>query len=107
MHQFDFLYQGSHHILMGKKHPTFCLKADGFLVPYFESSYEHSKKLTLSQTTNFRLFKIEKVCRRQFEKGRKFSKQEGNTVGKGEIAISNFFFSHSVFKRLKLQARKN
>ena len=37
--------------------------------------------------TNFRLFQTERVCRRQFdENGRKLSKQEENTVGKGEIA---------------------
>ena len=46
-------------------------------------------QLTLSQTTKFRLFQIEKICRRQFYfagNGRKFFKQVENTVGKGEIA---------------------
>ena len=45
--------------------------------------------LTLSQTTNFRRFQTERVCRRQFqiyENGRKFSKWVENTLGKGEIA---------------------
>ena len=45
--------------------------------------------LTHYQTTNFRLFQTERVCRRQFqidENGRKLSKQAENTVGKGEIA---------------------
>ena len=45
--------------------------------------------LTLYQTTNFRLFQTERLCRRQFkfdENGRKFFKQVENTVGKGEIA---------------------
>ena len=45
--------------------------------------------LTHYQTTNFRLFQTERVCRRQFqrdENGRKLSKWEENTVGKGEIA---------------------
>ena len=45
--------------------------------------------LTFSQTTNFRLFQIQRVCRRQFqcdENGRKFSKWVENTGGKGEIA---------------------
>ena len=38
------------------------------------------------------------------ENGRKLSKQEENTVGKGEIArYEQFFFSHSVFKRLVSQ----
>ena len=36
------------------------------------------------------------------------SKQVENTVGKGEIArYENFSFSHSVFKSLVLQTRKN
>ena len=42
--------------------------------------------LTHYQTTNFRLFQTERVCRRQFGNGRKLSKQVENTVGKGEIA---------------------
>ena len=45
--------------------------------------------LTLSQTRNFRLYQIEKFCRRQFPiwwKCRQFSKWIGNTVGQGEIA---------------------
>ena len=64
--------------------------------------------LTLSQTTNLRLFQTERVCRRQSENGRKFSKWVKNTMGKGEIArMSNFSFSHSAFKRLLLQTRKN
>ena len=40
-------------------------------------------------------------------KGRKLSKLVENTVGKGEIAPSNFFFSLSVFKRLVLETSKN
>ena len=40
--------------------------------------------------------------------GRKLSKQVENNVRKGQIArTSNFSFSHSVFKRLVLQTRKN
>ena len=45
--------------------------------------------LTLFQTTNFRLFQTQRVCRRQFifdENGRKFSKRVENTEGTGEIA---------------------
>ena len=45
--------------------------------------------LTLSQTTNFRLFQTQKNAGNNFrfdENCRKFSKQEENTVGKGEIA---------------------
>ena len=40
------------------------------------------------------------------ENGRKLQKWKENTVGKGEIT-SNFSFSHSVFKRIVLQSRKN
>ena len=42
------------------------------------------------------------------ENGRKFSKQVENTVGKEEIARKEqFLLSHSVFKSLELQTRKN
>ena len=51
--------------------------------------------LTHYQTTNFRLFQTERVCRRQFfrfdENGRKLSKWIENTVGKGEIACYKQF----------------
>ena len=41
------------------------------------------------------------------ENGRKLSKREENTVGKGEILVtSNFSFSHSVFERLVSQGRQ-
>ena len=46
------------------------------------------------QTTNFRLFQTERVCRRQFQisrNERKLSKQVENTVGKGEIARDEQF----------------
>ena len=45
--------------------------------------------LTLSQMTNFRLFKLKEFADDNFkfdENGRKFSKRVENTVGKGEIA---------------------
>ena len=45
--------------------------------------------LTLSQTTKFRLFQTQSVCRLQFqndEKARKVSKRVEKTVGKREIA---------------------
>ena len=45
--------------------------------------------LTLSQTTNFRLFQTGRGCRRHFkfdENGRKFSQWVENSLGKGEIA---------------------
>ena len=47
------------------------------------------KAFCLSQTTNYRLFQTERVCRRQFQfdiNGRKFSRRVENHVGKGEIA---------------------
>ena len=48
--------------------------------------------LTLSQTTNFRFFKIERVCNFKFdENGWKLSKRVENTVGKGEIARNEQF----------------
>ena len=56
--------------------------------------------LTLSQTTNFRLFKTERVSRRQLkfnENGRKFSKQVEKTVGKVEIARK--VFSRKLFSK--------
>ena len=49
-------------------------------------------RLTHYQTTNFRLFQTERVCRRKDENfkfnenGRKLPKRVENTVGKGEIA---------------------
>ena len=52
--------------------------------------------LTFSQSTNFRLFQNERVCRQQFQIWWKWQK-----------VTSNFFFSHSVFKRLVLQTCKN
>ena len=52
-------------------------------------SYQATCHLTLSQTTNFGLFQIERVCRRQFQIGWKWQKvlqRVENTVGNGEIA---------------------
>ena len=69
--------------------------------------------LTLSQTTNFRLFQIERVCKDNF----KFdififaenSPDRYKTLWEKEklLVSSNFSFSHSVFKRLVVQTRKN
>ena len=45
--------------------------------------------------SNFRLYQIKRVCRRQFkfdENGVKFSKRTENTVGKGEIARHDSYF---------------
>ena len=47
------------------------------------------KALTLSQTTNFRLFQTERLADDNFifdESGRQFSKWVENTLEKGEIA---------------------
>ena len=59
--------------------------------------------LTLSQTTNFRLFQTERVGSRQFiydENGKKFLKRVENTVGKGEIArYEQFLLFPQCFKK--------
>ena len=50
--------------------------------------------LTHYQTTNFRLFQTERVCRQNFkfdENGRKLSKRVENTVRKGKIARNECF----------------
>ena len=58
----------------------------------------HGSKLKEFADSNFKFNK----------NGRKFLKLVENTVGKGEIApYDQFSFSHSVFKRLVLQTRKN
>ena len=66
--------------------------------------------LTLYQTTNFRLFQTERVCRRQFQIKRKWQKviQTGKKQSEKEklLVTSNFSFSHSVFKRLVSQGRQ-
>ena len=61
--------------------------------------------LTHYQTTNFRLFQDFADNNFKFDKnGRKLSKPVENTVGKEKLLVtSNFFFSHSVFKRLVSQ----
>ena len=59
--------------------------------------------LTLSKTTNFRLFQTERVCRQQFQiwwKWHKvFSKRCKNTVGKGEIALYQQFLLLQSFQK--------
>ena len=71
--------------------------------------------LTLSKTTNSRLFQTERGCRRQFQvdgNGEKFSKTgKKKNVGKGEnVRYEQFLlffllFPHC-FKRIVLQTRK-
>ena len=81
----------------------------------WENRYEQylfSQRLTLSQTTNFRLFKLKEFAddNSNFDKsGWKFSKRVENTGGKREFADYEQFllFSHSVLKGLVLQTRKN
>ena len=54
-----------------------------------ERSTKNNIDLTHYQTTDFRLFQTERVCRRHFKfdkNGRKLSKWVENTMGKGEIA---------------------
>ena len=61
--------------------------------------------LTHHQTTNFRLFQTERVCRRQFQIWRKWQKVI-KTGRKHCGKRRNFSFSHSVFKRLVSQGRQ-
>ena len=66
------------------------------------------KLLTHYQTTNFRLFQTERVCRRQISNLTKMAKSYGNllkTLWENEklLVTSNFSFSLSVFKRLVSQ----
>ena len=68
--------------------------------------------LTLSQTTNSRLFQIETVCRRQFQipwKWQNVPPKKYKTLWEKEklLVTSNFSFSYSVFERLVLRTRKN
>ena len=66
-------------------------------------SCERKILLTLSQTTNFRLFQTERVCRWQFQIWWKWKK----VLQTGRKHCGDFSFSHSVFKRLVLQTHKN
>ena len=70
------------------------------------------KELTLSQMTNFRLFQIETVCRRQFQNGwkwQKVCKTIRKHCGKKEksLVTSNFSFAYTVFIRFVWQTCKN
>ena len=61
--------------------------------------------------TNFRLFQTESVCRRQFQFFTIMAENSSNgwkTLWEKEklLVMSNFSFSHSVFKRSLLQTRK-
>ena len=73
---------------------------------------EEVSLLTLYQTENFGLFQTERVCRRyliNFMKMAESSLKWLKTLWEKEklLVTSNFSFSHSVFKRLLLQTRKN
>ena len=63
------------------------------------------KRSSHSQTTNFRLFQDERVCRKQFQVSYKWQKisqkQEEKHCGKKEklLVLSNFSFSLSVLKK--------
>ena len=68
----------------------------------------------LSKRQNVGDSKLKELANDNFkfdENGKKLFKRVRNTVGKGEISLllvmSNFSFSHSVFKRLLLQTLKN
>ena len=82
---------------MGRKHCINAFNLDN--VKHVVSG----KELTLSQTTNFRLFQTKRIGRRQFkfdENGRKFSKLGRKHWKKWKLLVmSNFSSSHNVFKR--------
>ena len=72
----------------------------------------NSNYLTLSQTTNFRLFQTERVCRGQFQiwwQWQKVLQKVRKHCGKRRnySLRANFSFFHSVFKILVLQTHKN
>ena len=54
--------------------------------------------LNFSQTTNFKLFQTESVCRRRFQIWfkKKMQKRVDNTVGKGEIGLYSAGWSFGV-----------
>ena len=72
------------------------------------------KGLTLSQTPNFRLFKLKEFADDNFkfdENDRKFSEPVENTVGKGEIAcykqfllLPQFFLKDLYCRHIKTRA---
>ena len=68
-------------------------------------------RLFFSQTTNFRLFQTERLCRRQLkcdENRRRYSKRIENTVGKGEIArYEQFLLFPQCFQRVVLETHQN
>ena len=78
---------------------------------FFPRRFVMTSVLTLSQTTNFRLFQTEIVCRRKFQIWWKWRKafETGRKHWEKEklLVTSNFSFSRSVFKRLIQQTRKN
>ena len=83
---------------MGRKHCGKRRENAGYhhflLFPQCFQTASFSGLLTHYQMTNFRLFRIKRLCRRQFqidENGRKLSKPVVNAVGKGEIACDEQF----------------
>ena len=66
------------------------------------NSFPNDKFYTLSNLKEFAddNFKF-------YENGGKVSRRIENTVGKREVLMRNFYFSHSVFKGLVQQTRKN
>ena len=66
--------------------------------------------LTLSQTTNFRLFQTERVCRRQFQIGRKWQQviqiSRKHCGKRRNCSLWAIYPFPSVFKRLVSQGRQ-
>ena len=59
------------------------------------------------QTTNFRRFQTERVCRRQFQKAEGYPNRQKTLWEKEKLLVThNFSFSHSIFKGLVSQGRQ-
>ena len=79
---------------------------------FYNDEFLHPQKiLTLSQMTNFRVFETERVCRQQFQSWWKwqkvFQRCRKHKEKENLLVLSNFCFSHSVFKRIVLQTHEN
>ena len=77
----------------------------------FDAIFLYTLCLTLSQTTNFRLLQIQRVCKMTISnlmKTAESSPKGKKTLGEKEklLVASNFSFSHSVLKRLVLKTVK-
>ena len=72
---------------------------------YLEQKFETFPKRQILDSSKLKEF-ADDICKFD-ENGSKFSKRIENTVGKGEITHEQFLLSHSVFKSIMLQTRRN